>query len=313
MIGKLLLVAALFAAVPEKRTALTAAHRRAPYVGAVSADAKTGRILFQDGADEEAYPASLTKLMTALLVLEDIESGRYALSNRVTATVEAYHSEASWVGIKAGQSMTVDDLLMSLMVISANDAAIVLGVNSSGSIEAFVKRMNARAAELGMTRTRYFNPNGLDPGICPTTRKRYPWTETNRTTAADQLKLAIELLKHREILRYSSTKVAKGVIGGDGKPLRDSINHNNILVKDKLHIVNPDGSEAVDGLKTGYTDLAGSSIVLTGTRGGKRAIVVVLGSGPRLSKSGKTEATSSVVRDENAARLMTDALNALTW
>ena len=271
------------------------AHRRDPYVGAISADAKTGRILFEDNAEAIAYPASVTKLMTAFLVLEDVRAGKYGLADRVTATPEAYHSESSWVGIRAGQSMTVDDLLMALMVTSANDAAIVLGVKSAGSLDAFVARMNARARELGMTNTQYFNPNGLPPN----SRKRYPWKEFNRTTASDQLKLALAVVKMPEIFRYTSAKTAT-VTDGNGQPLK-MMNHNRILRMDKFHIINPDGTEAVDGLKTGYIDAGGSSIVLTGTRRGKRAIVVVLGS------------ASSDLREEHASRLMRDALGALSW
>lgn len=282
-------------AATAKAGPATNAHRRDPYVGAISADAKTGRILFSDNADAEAYPASVTKLMTALLVLEDVRAGRYTLADRVTATSEAYYSESSWVGIRAGQSMTVDDLLMSLMVMSANDAAIVLGVKSAGSLDAFVARMNARARELGMTRTQYFNPNGLPPNA----RKRYPWKSFNRTTAADQLKLAMAAVRLPEIFRYTSAKTAT-VTDGAGKPLK-MMNHNRILRMDKFHVVNPDGKEAVDGLKTGYIDAGGSSIALTGTRNGKRAIVIVLGS------------ASSDLREQQASRLLEDALDALSW
>ena len=271
------------------------AHRRDPYVGAISADAKTGKVLFEDGADAEAYPASVTKLMTALLVLEDVKAGKYALADKVVATPEAYHSESSWVGIKAGQSMTVDDLLMALMVMSANDAAIVLGVRSAGSLEAFIARMNERAKQLGMSHTCYYNPNGLPPNA----RKRYPWKQFNRTTARDQLKLALEIIKHPQVFRYTSSKTAT-VTDGNGKPLK-MMNHNRILRMDKFHIINPDGSEAVDGLKTGYIEAGGSSIVITGRRNGRRAVVVVLGS------------ASSDIREAHAGRLLSDALGALAW
>ena len=270
-----------------------AAYRVSPYVGALSANAETGEVLFSRNADAEAYPASVTKLMTALLVLEDIEAGKYAFETRVTATDEVYKSEPSIVGLKAGQSMTVDDLLMALMVKSANDAAIALGVNSAGSLDAFVARMNERAKELGMSNTRYYNPNGLPP------KKKYGTKAFNVTTCSDQLKLARRILKMPRILRYTSTKIGE-VTDGFGNPLR-FVNHNNVLVKDKRKVINPDGKEAVDGLKTGYIDAGGSSIVLTGTRKGKRAIVIVLGS------------STSNERDENAARLLEDALGAIAW
>ena len=267
------------------------AHRRIPYVGAVSADAETGRVLFSDRADAEAYPASVTKLMTALLVLEDIKAGRYAFTDMVEATAEVYRCEPSWVGIKVGQSMTVDALMMALMVKSANDAAIALGVKSAGSLEAFVARMNERARELGMTKTEYFNPNGLP---APKYGKKF-----NRSTASDQLKLALEIIRHPEIFRYTSSKTAT-VIDGSGKPLT-MLNSNRILRMDKYHVINPDGTEAVDGLKTGYINAGGSSIVLTGKRNGKRAVVVVLGS------------ASSNIREEQASRILKDALDALVW
>ena len=269
------------------------AHRRSPYVGAISIDAASGRVLFEDHADAEAYPASVTKLMTLLLVLEDVKAGKYALTSRVTATADVYKAEPSVVGIKVGESMTVDDMLLALMVKSANDAAIALGVNSAGSLDAFVARMNARAAELGMTRTRYYNPNGLPP------KKRNGSKAFNVTTCRDQLKLARVLVGMPQVFKYTSVKVGE-VTDGQGKPLK-FINHNNLMVKDKKKVINPDGTEAVDGLKTGYIDAGGSSIVLTGKRKGKRAIVVVLGS------------ASSDERDANAGRLLSDALGAISW
>ena len=269
------------------------AHRRYPYVGAISLDAATGRTLFEDHADSEAYPASVTKLMTMLLVMEDIKAGKYTTETRVTATDAVYKSEPSAVGIRAGQSMTVRDLLLALMVTSANDAAIALGVHSAGSLDAFVARMNARAAELGMKGTRYYNPNGLPP------KPRNATTAFNVTTCRDQAKLACVLVRMPEVFEYTSVKIGQ-VTDGDGKPLR-FVNHNNLLVKNKHKIINPDGSEAVDGLKTGYIDAGGSSIVLTGKRGTRRAIVVVLGS------------TSAADRDEQAGRLLADALGALSW
>ena len=297
--GPLAAAPARTAAAPARRAAAPAvvrpgpqsAHRKSPYVGAVTADAATGRILFADHADAEAYPASVTKLMTALLVLEDVEAGKYRLTDRATATPDVNRCEASWVGIRVGESMTVDDLLMALLVNSANDAAIVLGVHSAGSLDSFIARMNAKAAALGMTQTRYFNPNGLPA-------PKYG-REFNRTTAADQLKLALAVVRHPQIYKYTSTKIGQ-VTDGRGKPLR-FVNHNNVMVKDKLKVINPDGKEAVDGLKTGYIDAGGSSVVLTGTRRGKRAIVVVLGS------------SSASERDDNARRLMEDALSALAW
>ena len=308
------------------------AHRRTPYVGAISVNAATGEVLFEDNADAEAYPASVTKLMTLLLVMEDVKAGKYGFDDLVVATAEAYRSEPSWVGIKAGEKMSVRDLCRALMVESANDAAIVLGVHAAGSFDAFVARMNARAAELGMKRTRYYNPNGLPPNA----GRRYPWKSFNVSTARDQVVLARALLRLPGVLALTSIKTCDLVKTADGfrvsvtrranEPLRETTlaageklvkqmrNHNNIMRMDRVkvltadgkvekvpRILNPDGKEAVDGLKTGYIDAGGSSIVLTGSRKGKRVVVVVLGS------------SSAMMRDAKAYSLMSDALGALVW
>lgn len=288
-------------------------------MGAISADAKTGKVLFQDNASRPAYPASVTKLMTLLLVLEDVRAGKYAFADKVTATSDVYKCEPSWIGIKPGETISVRDLCYALMVESANDSAIALGVHSAGSFDAFVERMNARAKELGMTATTYYNPNGLPPNA----DKRYPWKSFNVSTAADQLKLALRLVQMPEVFMFTSVKTCDLIktAGGlrvsvtrrVGEPQRQSAlaegekivknlrNHNNVMVKDKLKLLNVDGSEAVDGLKTGYIDKGGSSVVLTAKRGNSRVVVVVLGS------------SSSAVRDEHARQLAQDALSAIAW
>ena len=318
MLRALVLAAALFAAAGAS-AAKTSSHRRDPYVVAIAADAASGRVITSDHEAEEAYPASVTKLMTAFLVLEDVAAGRYSLTNMVVATPAVYMSEASWVGLKAGERMSVRDLMYAMLVESANDAAIALGVNSAGSFDAFVAKMNARAADLGMTRTRYYNPNGLPPN----SRKRYPWKNFNVSTAADQLRLALEVVKLPKIFEFTSVKTCDlvktpygyriNVTRAVNRPQRTTRlargetivktlkNHNRIMREDKLKLFNPDGSETVDGLKTGYIDAGGSSIVLTGTRAGKRAVVVVLGS------------ASADIREANAKRLLADALGALVW
>ena len=271
------------------------AFRRAPYVGALAIDAFTGRILFCDGADRLARPASVTKLMTALLVLEDVKAGRYGLDAPVSAGPMALLMEPSVIGFFEGKpphpvAWSVDTLLYALMIRSANDAAVALAEHSAGSLEAFVARMNHRAKSLGMDHTIYYNPNGLPPNAA----KKYPWKSFNVTTCFDQAKLAREIVRrHPELLRYTSRKTWTMPNG------QNIINHNNVMRMDKWKIINPDGTEAVDGLKTGYIDAGGSSVVLTGQRYGRRAIVVVLGSDSRD------------LRDFHARSLMSDALSAL--
>jgi len=305
---------------PARQAApVQSAHRRSPYVGAIAADAATGKVVFSDRADAEAYPASVTKLMTLLLVLEDVRAGKYALKDKVVATADVNSCEPSWIGLKAGDSVSVEDLCLALMVESANDAAIALGVHASGSFGGFVARMNARAAELGMSKTQYYNPNGLPPS----TRRRYPWKKFNVSTPADQLKLALVLAKMPEVFRFTSVKTCDLVRTANGyrtevtrrvgvpnrtsrlaegeKVVKQFRNHNNLMVKDKLKIYNPDGSEAVDGLKTGYIDAGGSSVVVTAQRNGHRVVAVVLGS------------SSAAERDAAATRVLTDALSAAAW
>ena len=306
------------------------ALRQNPYRGAIASDGN-GRILFEDSADASAYPASVSKLMTALLVLEDIRAGRYGFDTLVTATHDVYKSEPSWIGLKDGERMSVRDLLFALLVESANDGAIALAVHSAGSLDKFVARMNTRAAELGMGATRYYNPNGLPPNA----KRRYPWKQHNVTTARDQLKLALEILKHQEILVFTSVQtcdlirttygyrvalvsasnrtIVKSQLKPNEKIVRRLENHNNIMRGRKLQVVNQDGRNAVDGLKTGYIDDGGSSIVVTALRSGKRVVVVVLGSDAERNVIGLTLKKSVDVRDENARRILVDTLGSLVW
>ena len=341
---------------PAKKAAVAAkpaapvetAHRKTPYVGAISVDAATGRVLFEDRADAEAYPASVTKLMTLLLVMEDVKAGKYSFDDRVEATADAYRSEPSWVGIKVGEKMSVRDLCAALMVESANDAAIVLGVHSAGSFDAFVARMNARAAELGMARTKYYNPNGLPPNAA----KRYPWKSFNVSTARDQAVLARTIVKMPEVMKLTSIKTCDLIktadgfrvsvtrrvneqscataVGEDERIVKQLSNHNNLMRKENIvvahedekggvkktklpRLMNPDGRETVDGLKTGYIDAGGSSIVLTGQRKGKRVIVVILGSDAEKDAKNRIVNGSAAVRDREARRLLEDALGSLDW
>lgn len=277
------------------------AFRRTPYVGAIAVDAQTGRVLFERNADRIARPASVTKLMTMLLCLEDLEAGKYAADQSVTASVRCCQERPSCVGLKPGQTMTVDDLLMSIMVKSANDAAVLLAENSTarnagrgiqpGDLQAFVVRMNEKAAALGMADTHFETPNGYPPR--PGSKRPF-----DTSTARDLVKLAQAVIRHPEVFRYTKTKLTT-VTDGAGQPLK-MVNHNNILVKNRQKILDAKGESEVDGLKTGYIDAGGSSIVLTGRRDGKRAIVVVLGS------------QTSKLRDQSARALMVDALNAIT-
>ncbi|MBO7207526.1 MAG: D-alanyl-D-alanine carboxypeptidase [Kiritimatiellae bacterium] len=274
-------------------------YRRSPYVGAISVDADTGRVLYACNPDTVAYPASVTKLMTAFLVLDDIKAGRLSLCDQVVASPtktkrDVHLRQPSAIGLRPGQSVSVDAMLKAIMVKSANDAAVFLAEKCSGSMEAFVARMNEKARSLGMTSTKFYNPNGLPPYA------RTDSDDFNVSSCRDLAKMACQLVKsHPEILKYTSLKVCDLDLPGQG--VVRFVNHNNVMVKDKLKVINPDGTEATDGLKTGYIDAGGSSVVITGKRGDKRAIVVVLGS------------NSAAERDNAAREKLGDALDALSF
>ena len=290
------------------RPAVASAAPRAPYRGAIAVDADTGRVLFADGERTTAYPASVTKLMTFLLVLEDIQSGLYGPDDRAPASQLAASMEPSSVGIRPGQSMTVHDLLLSIMVKSANDAAEVLaehsasahlrrhgelgpGVTPAALRAKFIERMNRRAKELGMRDTRFASPNGLPP---PAGSRR----GFDVSTAADLVQLGKAVVRMPKALSYTSRASCK-VTGGDGTPLTLSA-HNYFLpgTRDAQRLAVP--LQGCDGLKTGYTEKSGSSIMLTAHRNGRRVIVVVLGS------AGRHE------RERAAGHILRDALDAIS-
>ena len=280
----------------------------APYRSAIAVDAGTGRVLFADHADRTAFPASVTKLMTFLLVLEDIQAGRYALADRVAGSAYAAKREPSKVDLLPGQTMSVEDLLYALMVKSANDGAVALAAHAAwihgggkgpvpaaapveDLVRAFVARMNRRAKALGMVSTRYESPNGLPPDL-----KEARGFDTS--TARDLAKLCRALVKTDGALRFTSA-AARTVTAGNGKKLALAT-HNYFLPgsHDTKGYARP--VPGCDGLKTGYTMASGSSIALTAARNGRRVVVVILGS------AGRHE------REAAANRIFRDALDAVS-
>ncbi len=280
----------------------------APYRSAVAIDAASGRVLFADHEDRTSYPASVTKLMTFLLVLEDVQKGVYKLTDRATASRYATTMEPSSVGIKPGESMTIEDLLYSIMIKSANDAAVVLAEHAAWArvgekgpfpveakdhalLDAFIARMNRRAHELGMKDTRYFSPNGLPPG-------RTESRGFDTSTASDISKLCRGIVRIPGALKYTSC--AKRMVKDGSGQLSGLTTHNYFLPGsfDKDGCARP--VEGCDGLKTGYTMASGSSIALTASRRGRRVVVVVLGS------AGRHE------REAAAGRILRDALGAVS-
>lgn len=214
-------------------------------------EANTGRVLYEQNADEALPPASVTKVMTLLLVMEAIEEGRIKLDDTVRTSANAASMGGSQIFLEEGEEMCVEDMIKSVVIASANDAACALAEHVSGSEEAFVKRMNERASELGMKNTYFENTNGLDDTA-----------QKHLTSARDIAIMSRELIKHKKILQYSSIwmdTVRNGLFG---------LTNTNRLVR---------FYRGCTGLKTGSTSKAGFCISATAERDGVSLICVIMG------------------------------------
>jgi D-alanyl-D-alanine carboxypeptidase len=216
--------------------------------GSIVIDADTGRVLSESGADEVTYPASLTKMMTLYLTFEALHSGRLRLDQYLTVSADAASHAPTKLGLRPGEQIQVQDLILGLVTRSANDAAAVLAEGMAGSEWAFAGRMTNKARQLGMTRTVYRNASGLpDPGQV--------------TTARDMAQLALALYRdYPQEYRYFS--VRQFDFRGRVIP-----NHNHLLQT----------YDGADGIKTGYIRASGFNLAASAVRGGHRLIGVVLG------------------------------------
>lgn len=229
------------------------------YKGAITIDAHTGQVLFEDNADLVSPPASVTKLMTFFVVADRIKSGALALDSTVQITAEDAKLGGTQVWLDPRETIKVDDLLYAMMIRSANDAANALARAAGGSREAFVEMMNAKAKELGMTHTTFRSPHGLPPS----SRKL---SESDLTSPRDLALLSRALVEQTEVLKYTSVKRRAFREESSQQVMMDS--HNHLLGK----------VTGCDGLKTGFTGPAGYCISATAERNGRRVIVVVMGS-----------------------------------
>lgn len=218
---------------------------------AVLMDQSTGTVLMRMNENEKLYPASVTKIMSMLLVAEAIDSNTIRLTDAVTTSTNASKKGGSQIWLKEGETMTVDELLKATAVYSANDACTALGEYIAGSDEAFVTMMNDRAQELGMKNTHFDNCTGLDDT-----------SATHLTTAYDIALMSRELMKHQFIQQY--TKIWMDSLR-DGKT--ELVNTNKLI---RFY-------EGATGLKTGTTSKAGCCISATATRNGTSLIAVVMG------------------------------------
>jgi D-alanyl-D-alanine carboxypeptidase len=211
-------------------------------------DVSSGKVLYAEDQDNQWHPASLAKLMTAYLAFEAVKGGKLALNQKIACSTAAHSEPPSKVGLPIGGELTVDKALQALIIKSANDVAVMLAEAIGGSEADFVAKMNATAQRLGMSRTKFINPNGLP-------------AEDQVTTARDLAKLSRAIVtEFPEFARYWSMPQMRL-----GKNRVRS--HNGLL----------DTVEGADGMKTGFTCDSGFNIVASATRDGRRLVAVVLG------------------------------------
>src|SRR5262249_27112611 len=221
-------------------------------------DVDSGRVLYADNATHPWYPASVTKIMTAFVILKAVKDGRISFDTPLTVSENAVAQQPSKMGFNAGTIVTVENALKMLMVKPANDMAVVLAEGLSGSIENFATEMNRTAQRLGMTQTSYVNPNGLP-------------ADGQITSARDLAILARAAI--RDMPEYgiywhiSAIKFGKRVMR----------NYNTLI----------DRYPGADGMKTGFICASGFNLVATATRGNRRLIAVVLGARSGMQRAEK--------------------------
>lgn len=226
-----------------------------PCKSAILMEETTGTVLYTQNATEALPPASVTKIMTLLLVMEAVDSGVLHLDDTVTVSANAASMGGSQVYLKEGERMSLEDLLKSVVISSANDAAVALAEHLSGSVQSFVGKMNERARQLGMSATTFENVTGLDD------------TATHHLTSAQDIAImSRELIRHETILQYSSIWM-------------DSIRNGEFGLTNTNRLVR--FYPGCTGLKTGSTSKAGFCVSVTAERDGFSLICVIMGAESR--------------------------------
>lgn len=225
----------------------------------------TGSVIYENNADEKAYPASVTKIMTMLLIMEAIDSGKISYEDKVTCSENAAAMGGSQIWFKVGEQLTIDEALKSICVVSANDVCVAMAEMIGGNEENFVKMMNDKAKELNMTGTNFVNCHGIDD-------------PNHYTTARDIAKMSIELMtKHPEITKYTTIWM-------------DTIRNGEFQLSNTNKLIRY--YDGATGLKTGFTSTALYNLSATATKGEMSLVAVVL------------TAPSSDVRNEEAKQLL---------
>ena len=219
---------------------------------AILMEYSTGKVLYENNANERLSPASMTKIMTMLLTMEAIDSGKVSLDSMFNISINASNMGGSQMFLEANTQIRLEELLKGLAVASANDAAVAIAENLGGSVDNFVKMMNDKAKELNLVNTNFANPHGLDQ-------------DGHYSSAKDMAIMARELLKHESILKYTST-YEDYFNKSDGS--RTWLVNTNRLVR---------FYPGVDGLKTGYTKEAKYCLTATAKKNNIRFITVLMG------------------------------------
>ncbi len=230
---------------------------------AILIDASIGKVMYEKNADEKLPPASMTKLASMLIIMEQIDAGKLKLTDQVTISEDAASMGGSQVFLEAGEVYTVEQLLKGISIASGNDAVVAMAEKIAGSQNAFVEMINKRLKEIGATNTVFVNAHGLD-------------AEGHVSTARDMATIAFNLLKHPDILKYTSI-YEEYLEKNDGS--KTWLVNTNKLVR---------FYEGVDGLKTGFTNAAGYCLTATAQKSNLRLISVVMGEDTTENRSADT-------------------------
>ncbi|MBP1933529.1 D-alanyl-D-alanine carboxypeptidase family protein [Ammoniphilus resinae] len=227
-------------------------HLAANAKSAILLDVDTGTVIYEKNAHEKLPPASITKVMTMLLIMEALERGEIKLSDKVRTSEYAASMGGSQIFLEPGEMMSVEEMLKGIAVASGNDASVAMAEHLAGTEEAFIKKMNERAKELGLQNTHFVNTNGLP-------------AENHYSSAHDIALMSRELLKHEEITKYTS--IYQDYLRKDSNRPFWLVNTNKLV---RFY-------PGADGLKTGYTAEAKYCLSATAKKDNMRVVAVVMG------------------------------------
>ncbi len=222
---------------------------------AILMDYNTRKVIYEQNPNEKLYPASLTKIMTLILGMEALESGKISLTDEVRISAHAASMGGSQLWLEEGEVQTVENLFKAITIRSANDAAVALAEHIAGSEEIFVKMMNEKAKEIGMNNTNFVNASGLHH-------------ENHYTTAYDVALMSAELLKHEKMHDWLTIYMDEMLVGKKKDKVQSLVNTNRLLKE----------YDGTTGIKTGSTSQAGYCLSASAKKGNLHLIAVIMGS-----------------------------------